>query len=71
MLNKNRHKELVGIGGWPPISTWVRNMTRELAAKIIDEKKQNLKRMMNKITFTRKKNIFKIFLINQELWKQL
>jgi len=23
VLNKNRHKELVGIGGWLPISTWI------------------------------------------------
>jgi hypothetical protein len=23
MSNKNGHKELVGIGGWPTISTWI------------------------------------------------
>jgi hypothetical protein len=22
-MNKNEHEELVGIGGWPPISTWI------------------------------------------------
>jgi hypothetical protein len=23
MLKKSGHEELVGIGGWPPISTWI------------------------------------------------
>jgi hypothetical protein len=23
VLNKNGHEEPVGIGGWPPISTWI------------------------------------------------
>jgi hypothetical protein len=22
-MNKNKHEEPVGIGGWPPISTWI------------------------------------------------
>jgi hypothetical protein len=30
VLNKNKHKEPVGIGGWPPISTWITPKLKEL-----------------------------------------